>query len=96
MIKSLHYQAKYYAKMRKDSKFLAHRTEISRAWRKRNAEKYKAHIIVNNALRDGVITRPEQCENCKGTDRLHAHHMDYDKPLEVIWLCPICHKEKHD
>jgi len=24
-----------------------------------------------------------------------AHHENYDKPLEVWWLCDPCHKERH-
>jgi hypothetical protein len=24
-----------------------------------------------------------------------AHHEDYDKPLEVVWLCQPCHKQRH-
>ena len=27
--------------------------------------------------------------------RLVAHHENYDKPLEVIWLCRRCHYLKH-
>ena len=29
------------------------------------------------------------------TSRVHAHHEDYDYPLDVIWLCPIHHKARH-
>lgn len=30
-----------------------------------------------------------------GEKEVHAHHDDYSKPLEVMWLCRIHHKERH-
>ncbi len=61
----------------------------TKQWRKENPEKYKAHCILNNALRDGKITK-KPCELC-GALEVHAHHDDYSKPLDVNWLCPIDH-----
>ena len=58
-----------------------------------NPEKRKAHIIVGNALRNGRLNR-KPCEVC-GATRVHGHHHDYSKPLDVRWLCPIHHKEYH-
>jgi hypothetical protein len=26
---------------------------------------------------------------------LHAHHDDYSRPLDVVWLCPSCHRQHH-
>jgi hypothetical protein len=64
-------------------------------WREKHKEKYKAHIAVNNALRTGQLVRPKNCERCGGTYALHGHHEDYNKPLEVNWLCRFCHGERH-
>lgn len=55
--------------------------------------KIKARMAVNNARIRGKITRMECCV-C-GDIRVHAHHPDYTKPLEIIWLCPTHHKEAH-
>ena len=40
--------------------------------------------------------RPDRCSKCQTvTTKLHAHHPDYDKPLEVIIFCRDCHYKKH-
>lgn len=67
--------------------------------RKRYVERHpeirKAHIIVGNFLRDGKLTKAESCEGCGSSERLHAHHSDYSRPLDVVWLCHVCHVEWH-
>lgn len=32
---------------------------------------------------------------CGTSEKVHAHHHDYAKPLEVRWLCFRCHKASH-
>lgn len=71
----------------------AYKTEQCRLWRKKNPEKYKAHTAVNNALRSGELKKQE-CLVC-GDPNTHAHHDDYSKPLEVLWLCPQHHRDYH-
>tara|TARA_R110000787_G_scaffold56390_2_gene129641 strand:- start:768 stop:1175 length:408 start_codon:yes stop_codon:yes gene_type:complete len=67
--------------------------EYQRECRKKNPGKYKAQSAVNNAVRDKRLFK-KPCEVC-GEEKVHGHHEDYSKPLEVIWLCPIHHKEIH-
>lgn len=67
--------------------------EYESKYRSRFPEKHAAHIIVNNAIRNKKLVK-EPCFMC-GCNNVHAHHVDYDKPLEVIWLCPTCHKRIH-
>jgi hypothetical protein len=45
------------------------------------------------AVKMGEIIR-RSCEVC-GKDKVEAHHEDYTKPLDVIWLCPMHHKRLH-
>lgn len=53
--------------------------------------KYKARTRLNNALRDGRILK-DRCAKCGGTVDVQAHHHDYSKPLDVVWLCFVCHR----
>lgn len=52
---------------------------------------------VSKAIRKGLLQRPTLCESCKrtGIGRIAAHHDDYTKPLEIIWLCGSCHVRRH-
>ena len=59
-------------------------------------EKFKARNIFQSALRNSLILKPEHCSKvgCYNK-RIHGHHPDYSKPLEVIWLCPLHHTQLH-
>jgi hypothetical protein len=47
------------------------------------------------AVKKGSLVRPEKCEWCGAGGKIHAHHEDDKKPLEVIWLCQKCHIARH-
>jgi hypothetical protein len=34
------------------------------------------------------------CETC-GSPKAQAHHDDYERPLNVRWLCTVCHGMEH-
>jgi len=63
-------------------------------WIAKNPEKRKAHHAANNAVRDGKLKK-RPCEVCGTWKRVHKHHADYSKPLDVQWLCPKHHTEAH-
>jgi ribosomal protein S27AE len=66
---------------------------LNRDWIERNREKYRAHKIVEWRVASGKLLK-QPCERC-GSVKAHAHHDDYSKPLDVMWLCPLHHKERH-
>jgi ribosomal protein S27AE len=67
--------------------------EVTRIWRLEDKRRYSAHGAVAKALRAGTMVR-DSCIRC-GDSKSVAHHEDYDKPLEVMWLCQPCHKQRH-
>ena len=68
--------------------------EYQISYRAKYPNKYKAHNMVNNAIRDGRLHQ-ECCELCDKEEGCHAHHNDYAKPLNVKWLCAACHSQWH-
>lgn len=66
----------------------------TKAYRERNPERYKAQTAVNNAVRDGKLIKPARC-GCGGPGKVQAYHDDYSKPLEVRWMCHVCHEREH-
>lgn len=68
-----------------------------RAFRKpADPAKKHARSLLLSAVRCGRIVKPSACEDCGGRDeRIEAHHDDYSKPLQVHWLCTLCHGKRH-
>ena len=64
-------------------------------WKSENPEKRAAHVILGNRIRDGYIVKPDTCQDCGAGGTIHGHHHDYAKPLDVEWLCPLCHAQRH-
>jgi len=44
-----------------------------------------------------ILEKPAVCHHCQLPSKrpLHAHHEDYSKPLDVVWLCSACHRFFH-
>lgn len=70
----------------------------ARSQKPRKRRKRSANWNTTNAVRDGRLTPATCCETC-GHDfsvyRREAHHHDYEKPLDVRWLCSLCHGKEH-
>jgi hypothetical protein len=61
----------------------------------KNPLKVRARKIVNYHIQKGNMTRPIKCSKCIKECKPEAHHEDYMKPLDIIWLCRSCHGKEH-
>ena len=84
---------KYDRERGKNPQRIASCIEVTKAWRNEDERRQKAHSKVAYAIKKGVLTKMP-CVRC-GEQKSLAHHEDYDKPLEVMWLCQPCHKQRH-
>lgn len=57
-------------------------------------KKQRVRAITHRAIAAGKLVRPEACEKCGKACKPDAAHVDYDKPLEIEWLCRSCHRRK--
>jgi transposase-like protein len=63
----------------------------------------RSQNVAEKALMRGILKRPEACESCgtsgqpyrDGRHPIQAHHDDYNRPLDVRWLCFKCHRSWH-
>lgn len=87
----------YYRAYDRERAKLPHRREScdaqSRKWRTADKRRMKCHNAVARAVKAGTLKK-KPCERC-GNQKSLAHHEDYDKPLDVMWLCQPCHKVRH-
>lgn len=51
----------------------------------------RARQRVYYAIKKGDLVRPDTCEWCKTVTTIEAAHHDYEKPLDIKWLCRPCH-----
>lgn len=78
-----------------------HKTDAGKAATRNNderqrqkfPEKYAARQAVLVAVRKGILVK-QPCKQC-GASKAQAHHPDYSKPLDVVWLCDPCHRAEH-
>jgi ribosomal protein S27AE len=53
-----------------------------------------ARALLRHYVNQGKI-KVKPCERCGYGVGVHAHHEDYAKPLDVVWLCRRCHYDRH-
>lgn len=57
--------------------------------------KRRENDLLRNAVRRGELERPSWCQRCGEERSVEAHHPEYSKPIEVQWLCRLCHETVH-
>jgi len=67
--------------------------EVSKIWREMNIKKTKAHVKVHSAIKLKKIVKG-RCYICN-EKKVQAHHIDYNYPLKVLWLCIKHHADYH-
>ena len=68
------------------------KNNAQKKWALNNPEKKQAHRRLQSALKLGKLHR-HPCFICG--NKAQAHHDDYSKPLDVVWVCSKHHGELH-
>ncbi len=70
--------------------------KINKKWADKNRFKIRTHSKSFYACITGRLIKPIVCVMC-GTknERIEGHHSDYLEPLEITWVCCVCHKSLH-
>jgi len=74
------------------------RREYEKEYAKRpeRIKKNKCRRETKNAILNGRIKVETTCLLCGcGETKLEVHHLNYDDPYDVVWLCKACHRKWH-
>ena len=69
--------------------------EVTAAWRAANPERRAAQLALLAAVKKGEVTPWPVCAMPECDGKPEAHHPDYSRPLDVVWLCSAHHKQAH-
>lgn len=89
---------KQYLKAKVTKRYRDRHRVYSKNFQKNNKEKVRAHALLKRAVQKGIVIKPTRCERCSGEfpiQKIQGHHEDYNKPLDVKWLCWLCHLKTH-
>lgn len=92
-------QVKYENERRKDPQIRGRYIKVIRTWLYKNKDnpiqikKIKAREKVRGQVISGKIKK-QSCLDCNSIETF-AHHPNYNKPLEIVWLCRLHHAIEH-
>lgn len=73
--------------------------ELAKKYRKKYIKSYH-NLKKERARRFSYIEtffsdeKDKKCIIC-GSKKIHTHHLNYDRPLDVVFLCPSHHSQVH-
>lgn len=70
-------------------------SRIISEWRRNHPDRRAAQIALGNAVRRGDVVPWPVCAIPECNGKPEAHHPDYSRPLDVVWLCSAHHKQAH-
>ncbi len=85
----------------KEYKRKLYQTEAGKLSRAKWAKKYWKKFPNARTSRSYYFTHKhkiailDKCQECGDGTLIEAHHCDYNKPMDVIYLCNSCHKAWH-
>lgn len=71
------------------------RKSQSLRYRQKYSYKISAHNAVYRALKRGLLIKKTICQICGNSTLTLAHHNNYSKWLDILWVCQICHNDIH-
>lgn len=78
-------------KYRQENPEVGFKTAMS-VWKRKPTRAY-ARQVVYYAIKTGRLIKSTSCERCGRKECvIEAHHLSYDDPLKVEWLCKSCHR----
>lgn len=85
----------YAEKCKLDENLKERNRQYKNKYRKTHKKEIRARDKLQYNLDSNKIEKPTRCQICGKETKLQAHHHDYNKPLDVIWVCDRCHKDIH-
>ena len=82
-------------KERNREEVLERKREAEKRYRTTKVKENKARKAVYHAIKKEVLIKSDICMICGLSGKIEAHHKNYDKQLEVIWVCRLCHGGIH-
>jgi hypothetical protein len=84
----------YYKRYHGDATFRSRLLERNNCYREKHPNRMGVQNKLHYAVYSGLISK-QPCFVCGITDNVHAHHEDYNRPYDVVWLCPKHHRRVH-
>lgn len=93
-----------------DELIAGYRLSFLEDWKMRESDYYKeldmpseinenaisrAQKLLQKSVKKKMIKKSQSCQICGRNRKIIGHHENYDKPLEVIWVCQSCHRKIH-